>query len=60
MKKIKFFSIAMTIIAIVLSIWLYKVTTEKNRLAKDLAETEEILDMCSDRYYKEMNIKSSQ
>jgi len=45
MKTLKIYSIVATLIIIGLSIWIY---TQK----KELRETEEVLEQCSDRYYE--------
>lgn len=47
MKTIKIYSIVATLTIIGFSIWIYS-------LKKELRETEEILEMCSERYYKEI------
>ncbi|MDP9955151.1 hypothetical protein J2X97_000788 [Epilithonimonas hungarica] len=48
MKTLKIYTIITTLAIIGLSIWIYS-------LKKELQETEEILEMCSDRYYKEIS-----
>lgn len=48
MKTQKIYSIVATLAIVGLSIWIYS-------LKKELQETEEILEMCSDRYYKEIS-----
>jgi len=45
MKILKIYSIVATLAIIGLSIWIYS-------LKKELKETEEVLEQCSDRYYK--------
>lgn len=47
MKALKIYSIVATLAIIGFSIWIYS-------LKKELQETEEILEMCSDRYYQEI------
>lgn len=47
MKILKIFSIITTIIIIALSFWIYL-------LKKDIKETNEVLQQCSERYYKEI------
>lgn len=44
MKTIKIYAIIATIIIIGLFVWIYS-------LKKELRETEEVLEECSDRYY---------
>lgn len=48
MKKLKIYCILSTLCIIALCVWIYT-------LKKDLRETNEVLDQCSDRYYKEIN-----
>ena len=48
MKTQKIFNICTTFFIIVLLIWIFF-------LYKNLKETEEVLQQCSDRYYKEIN-----
>lgn len=69
MKTLKIYSALATIAIITLSVFLYQSNTklsnsEKNlkqketqlqQKAKELIETEEILEQCSDRYYKEID-----
>jgi hypothetical protein len=47
MKAIKIYSIVATLVIVGLSVWVYS--------TKELKETEEVLDQCSDRYYQEIN-----
>lgn len=47
MNKLKIYSIVSSFIIIVLSIWVYT-------LIKELKETNEVLEQCSERYYKEV------
>lgn len=47
MKTQKIFNVLATVIIIGLSIWIYV-------LLKELKETNEVLQQCSDRYYKEI------
>lgn len=47
MKTLKIYNILAVLIIIGLSIWIYQ-------LLKDLKETEEVLQQCSDRYYQEI------
>jgi len=47
MNKLKIYSFVSTVIIIGLSIWIYI-------LIKDLKETNEVLEQCSERYYKEV------
>ncbi|MGX9986846.1 hypothetical protein [Soonwooa purpurea] len=47
MKTLKIYNIVAGIIIIALSIWI-------NALRKELKETKEVLDQCSDRYYQEI------
>jgi len=68
MKTLKIYSPLATIAIITLSVFLYQSniklsTSEKNlkqkktelqQKAKELIETEEVLEQCSDRYYKEI------
>lgn len=49
MKTLKIYSILLTLAVITLSLYLY-------RSNKELKETEEILEQCSDRYYKEIGL----
>ncbi|WP_313101633.1 hypothetical protein [Epilithonimonas sp.] len=48
MKALKIYSIVATLVIVGLSIWVYATK-------KELKETEEVLDQCSDRYYQEIN-----
>lgn len=48
MNKLKIYSIISSLIVIGLSIWIYF-------LLKDLKETNEVLEQCSERYYMEVN-----
>ncbi|SEM96162.1 hypothetical protein SAMN05421856_1107 [Chryseobacterium taichungense] len=48
MKKLKIYCVISTAIIIGLSIWVLL-------LSKDLRETNEVLNQCSDRYYKEIS-----
>lgn len=48
MKALKIYSILLTLTVITLSFYLYQ-------SKKELKETEEVLEQCSDRYYKEIN-----
>ncbi|PZU10428.1 MAG: hypothetical protein DI622_16285 [Chryseobacterium sp.] len=50
MKTMKIYSILATICIILLSIWIVI-------LHKNLKETEEVLQQCSERYYKEISEK---
>ena len=68
MKTLKIYSVLATIAIITLSVVLYQSNTklsnsekqlkqketEFQQKAKELIETEEILEQCSDRYYKEI------
>lgn len=47
MNKLKIYSIFSSFIIIGLSIWVYT-------LIKELKETNEVLEQCSERYYKEV------
>lgn len=62
MKALKIYSIISTIAVIILSVSLYNTTKNYNktqnefdRKKKELKETEEVLEQCSDRYYQEIN-----
>lgn len=62
MKALKIYSIISTIAVIILSVSLYNTTKNYNKTQnefdqkkKELKETEEILQQCSDRYYQEIN-----
>ncbi|WP_336690452.1 MULTISPECIES: hypothetical protein [unclassified Chryseobacterium] len=48
MKAIKIYSIVATLVIVGLSVWVYSTK-------KELKETEEVLDQCSDWYYQEIN-----
>lgn len=48
MNKLKIYSIVSSFIIIGLSIWVYT-------LIKELKETNEVLEQCSERYYMEIN-----
>lgn len=48
MKTLKIYGVTATLIIIGFSIWIYS-------LKKELEETEDILQQCSDRYFKELN-----
>lgn len=57
MKKLKIYSIIISIVVVVLSVSLYNSRKDFDKTKKELKETEETLQQCSDRYYKEMNKK---
>ncbi|SDO87697.1 hypothetical protein SAMN04489756_12425 [Cloacibacterium normanense] len=48
MNTLKIYSFVSSVIVIGLSIWIYF-------LLKDLKETNEVLEQCSERYYMEIN-----
>ncbi|MHA7607879.1 hypothetical protein ACV0BM_003350 [Elizabethkingia meningoseptica] len=48
MKALKIYSIVATLVIVGLSVWVYSIR-------KELKETEEVLDQCSDRYFQEIN-----
>ena len=47
-KVLKIYNIVAILVLIGLSVWVYPTK-------KELKETEEVLNQCSDRYYKEIN-----
>ncbi len=55
MKTLKIYSVVATLVIIALSISLYQTNKEYNKTKKELKETEEVLEQCSDRYYKEIS-----
>lgn len=57
MKTLKIYSIIISIVVVVLSVSLYNSRKDFDKTKKELKETEETLQQCSDRYYKEMNKK---
>ncbi|WP_404986179.1 hypothetical protein ACI513_03500 [Chryseobacterium sp. M5] len=61
MKALKIYSIISTIAVLILSVSLYNTTKNYNKTQnefdkkkKEFKETEEVLQQCSDRYYKEI------
>lgn len=52
MKLLKIYSIFSTIAIIVLSIGLYQTNKDYIKAKKELKETEQVLQQCSERYYK--------
>ncbi|UMQ41653.1 hypothetical protein MKS83_19990 [Chryseobacterium sp. Y16C] len=64
MKALKIYSIICTLAVIVLSISHYTTSKKYRKSEKEivktkneLKDTEQVLEQCSDRYYKEMNKK---
>lgn len=62
MKTLKIYSIISTLAVIILSVSLYntkknydKTQNELDKKKKEFKETEEVLEQCSDRYYKEIS-----
>lgn len=62
MKALKIYSIICTLVIVILAISHYKTSkayskSEKENIKakKELKETEEVLEQCSDRYYQEIN-----
>jgi len=55
MKALKFYSVIVTLTIFALSISLYQTNKNYNKTKKELKETEEVLQQCSDRYYKEID-----
>lgn len=54
MKILKIYSVVVTLATILLSISLYQTNKEYNKTKKELKETEEVLEQCSEHYYKEI------
>lgn len=56
MKALKIYSVIATVAIIALSISIYMTSKDFNKTKKELKETEEVLQQCSDRYYQEISI----